>query len=67
MVFHLHVQRLIERIVQHMFNTFVYGYQKPQNFTWSFLMQYRQVWHSFLYCLLLLIVTVALSIARLDI
>jgi len=29
MVFHSRVQQLIERIAQHMINTFVYGYQKP--------------------------------------
>jgi len=45
MVFHSCVYWLIERIVQHVlyFNTFAYGYQKPQNFMQSFLMQYIQV------------------------
>jgi len=33
MVFHSHVYWLIEHIVQYVFNTFIYGYQKPLNFT----------------------------------
>jgi len=53
-VFHLCAHRIIEYIAQYVFNTFVYGYQKPQNFTQSFLMKYRQVRHSLIYYLLLL-------------
>jgi len=36
MVFHLRVHWSIERIAQHVFNTFLYGYQKPWSFAQSF-------------------------------
>jgi len=54
-VFHSCLHQLIQRIVQHVFNTFVYGYQNPYNFMQSFFMEYRQLRDSLIYYLLLII------------
>jgi len=55
LVFHSRAHWLIEHIAQHVFNTFVYGYQKPWNCMQSFLIEYRKVRHSLIYCLLLVV------------